>query len=154
MKWRKTTIKERKLYITKADKCGVTLICDADTVYNIVLEIHQNEKKYIKLNKDLRNNIKGGLKQLINKYSNEGMLIQNLRLAITGQMAKGWFSQNNEFCEGPPYIYPLFKIHKLTEVMIKSKIVPLPPTRMVTSGIGGPTYHLEFCVTTCRRGLL
>ena len=37
-------------------------------------------------------------------------------------------------------MYPLFKLHKLTEEQIGMKLVP--PTRMVTSGVGGPTYRL------------
>ena len=37
-------------------------------------------------------------------------------------------------------MYPLFKIHKLNIEQIHAKVIP--PTRMVTSGVGGPTYRL------------
>ena len=37
-------------------------------------------------------------------------------------------------------MYPLFKIHKLKAHEIESRVIP--PTRMVTSGVGGPTYRL------------
>ena len=37
-------------------------------------------------------------------------------------------------------MYPLFKIHKLTKDEIEQKVIP--PTRMVTSGVGGPTFRL------------
>ena len=37
-------------------------------------------------------------------------------------------------------MYPLFKIHKLSAEEIDAKVIP--PTRMVTSGVGGPTYRL------------
>ena len=80
------------------------------------------------------------MKKLVNKYSNEGLLTNEFKFAITGETDKGGFSHNHEFCVSAPYIYPLFKIHKLTETMIKDKTIP--PTRMVTSGIGGPTYRL------------
>ena len=49
-------------------------------------------------------------------------------------------SHGREFIVRKPYIYPLFKIHKLNAEMIQAKVIP--PTRMVTSGVGGPTYRL------------
>ena len=140
MKWCKKVVKERRLYITKADKGGAILILDAEIVQKIVLETLQNEDKYTKLNKDPRDNIKKELKKMVNKYNGEGLLANEVKFAITGQTEKGGFSHNHEFCVSAPYIYPLFKIHKLTEKMIKDKTIP--PTRMVTSGIGGPTYRL------------
>ena len=45
-----------------------------------------------------------------------------------------------EFIIRKPYIYPLFKIHKLDTEQIQARVIP--PTRMVTSGVGGPTYRL------------
>ena len=73
MKWCKKAEKERRLYITNADKGGAILILDAEIVYKIVLETLQNEEKYTKLNKDPCDNIKRDLKKLVNKYSNEGL---------------------------------------------------------------------------------
>ena len=49
-------------------------------------------------------------------------------------------SHGREFIVRKPYIYPLFKIHKLNMEQIEAKVIP--PTRMVTSGVGGPTYRL------------
>ena len=49
-------------------------------------------------------------------------------------------SKAHEFMVGAPYMYPLFKLHKLSENDILMK--KIPPTRMVTSGVGGPTYRL------------
>ena len=60
--------------------------------------------------------------------------------AISGQTKLGGMSKGHEFVVTKPYMYPLFKLHKLTEQQIQQKIVP--PTRMVTSGVGGPTYRL------------
>ena len=39
-----------------------------------------------------------------------------------------------------PHTYPLFKGHKLSEEDFTNKIIP--PTRMVTAAVGGPTYRL------------
>ena len=49
-------------------------------------------------------------------------------------------SHGHEFVVRKPYMYPLFKLHKLDETKILNKVIP--PTRMVTSGVGGPTYRL------------
>ena len=46
-------------------------------------------------------------------------------------------------------MYPLFKIHKLNEKMITEKIIP--QTRMVTSGVGGPTYRLGLFIDSLLR---
>ena len=55
-------------------------------------------------------------------------------------------SRGHEFVLGKPYLYPLFKLHKLKEADILAK--KIPPTRMVTSGVGGPTYRLGVFLDT------
>ena len=55
-------------------------------------------------------------------------------------------SHGREFVIGRPYMYPLFKYHKLNEEQIQAKVIP--PTRMVTSGVGGPTYRLGVFLDT------
>ena len=61
-------------------------------------------------------------------------------LSITGVTARGGMSKGHEFVVKKPHMYPLFKIHKLTHEEIQQRVIP--PTRMVTSGVGGPTYRL------------
>ena len=68
-------------------------------VYKIVLKTLQNEDKYTKLNKDPCDNIKRDVKKMVNTYtgSNEGLLKNEVKLAITTQTDKGGFSHNHEF---------------------------------------------------------
>ena len=47
---------------------------------------------------------------------------------------------DHSFCVRAPYLYPLYKIHKLNKQQIEDKVKP--PNRMVTSSVNGPTYRL------------
>ena len=141
MQWCRNMVKEHKIYITKVDKGGCILILNADNVKDIVLETLNDGDKFTRLPCDPREEIKQDLKGMIKDFYSSGLLSQDVRFAITGQTEKGGTSHNHAFVLSLPYIYPLFKIHKLSESQIVDKIIP--PTRMVTSGIGGPTYRLS-----------
>ena len=50
------------------------------------------------------------------------------------------YSHNKVFQIAIPYLYPLFKLHKLSREAIEAKTIP--PSRMVTGATNGPTYRL------------
>ena len=64
----------------------------------------------------------------------------NEHFIITGRTEKGGQSHNAEFVITKPHSYPLFKGHKLTKEDFENK--KIPPHRMVTAAINGPTYRL------------
>ena len=140
LKWCRQQVKKRNLYITKADKGGATIVLKADRVHNIILKSLVDITKFSKLKSDPRNTIKSELNALIEHFVEEGLLTSHERFAITGKTEKGGMSHSHDFCMSSPYTYPLFKIHKLSLQEVENKVIP--PTRMVTSGIGGPTYRL------------
>ena len=139
-KWCKRMISQRKLYITRVDKGGCIIILDANEVHNIMMDTLENRKKYEKLKKDPRDEIKKKIKKEICEYASRDLLSPEDVFAITGITRRGGMSHGHEFVVGKPYMYPLFKLHKLTPEQIERKMTP--PTRMVTSGVGGPTFRL------------
>ena len=138
--WCRKAIKERRLYITRADKGGAMLILDADVVNDIILSRLNDEKNFVKLKSDPRSNIKSEIKHLTSNFERNNLISRNDCFLISGKTEKGGMSHSPSFRVGKPYVYPLFKLHKLTEQMISDKIIP--PVRMVTSGVAGPTYRL------------
>ena len=70
----------------------------------------------------------------------ESVLSVRDRLYLTGKTEKGGYSHDHSFCVRAPYLYPLYKIHKLNKQQIEDKVKP--PNRMVTSSVNGPTYRL------------
>ena len=56
------------------------------------------------------------------------------------------FSHSHVFRIAIPYIYPLFKIHKLSLEAIQAKTIP--PTRMVTGSTNGPTFRVGLFIDT------
>ena len=73
-------------------------------------------------------------------YAKEGLLSAEDVFAITGITKRVGTSHGHEFVVKKPHMYLLFKIHKLSLDEIQRKVIP--PTRMVTSGVGGPTFRL------------
>jgi hypothetical protein len=70
----------------------------------------------------------------------KGLLSLKDRKYITGVTEKGGYSRDHSFKSSPPYMYPLYKIHKLNREQIEQKLVP--PARMVTASVNGPTYRV------------
>ena len=97
-------------------------------------------KKFLKLEKDPREEIKKKIKAAVCTYAEEGLLSPEDVFAISGVTRRGGMSHGHEFVIKKPHMYLLFKIHKLSQDKIKQKVIP--PTRMVTSGVGGPTFRL------------
>ena len=140
LKWCQRAIKDHRLYFTKADKGGSVLILNGRIVHDIILSNIKDETKFVRLKKDPRNDIKRSLKLCTLKFENEGLLSREDCFLISGQTEKGGMSHSPSFCVKKPHVYPNFKVHKLTEDMIENKIIP--PVRMVTSGVAGPTHRI------------
>ena len=139
-KWCRKAIKERKVYITKVDKGGCILILNAVDVDTIMKETLNEPTKFEELEDDPRDEIRKQIKATVIDLAKRGFVTLEEVLSISGHTKRGGTSRAHEFVVTKPYMYPLFKLHKLTPEDIKSKTVP--PTRMVTSGVGGPTYRL------------
>ena len=133
-------VRDRKLYFTKADKGGAMLIFDADIVDGLIRSILNEEKTFTKLRSDPRARIKSEIKQSVAQFEQDGLLSRNDCFLISGLTEKGGMSHSHSFCVRKTHTYPLFKVHKLSEQNILDKVIP--PVRMVTSGVGGPTYRL------------
>ena len=140
LKWCQRAVKERRLYFTKADKGGSILILNGQTVNDIILSNVSNERNFVKLKEDPRDEIKRTLKKCTLKFEDKGLLTRQDCFLISGQTENGGMSHSPSFCVKKPHVYPNFKVHKLTEEMIRNKIIP--PVRMVTSGVGGPTHRI------------
>ena len=80
------------------------------------------------------------IKNTVKTYQQSSLLTQEEAFAISGITKKGGMSHGHEFVLKKTHMYPLFKLHKLNKHQIDQKVIP--PTRMVTSGVGGPTYRL------------
>ena len=139
-KWCKKMVKKRKLYITKVDKGGCIIILNASDVDSLMKETLNDSLKFEKIEKDPREIIKKNIKQVLCSYEKKNMLTHDDIFDITGITKKGGMSHGREFVVRKPYMYPLFKIHKLNPEEIEARVIP--PTRMVTSGVSGPTYRL------------
>ena len=133
-------VKDRKLYFTKADKGGAMLVLDASVVDGIILSTLKDDEKFCELDVDPRGKIKSDIKQRVSQFEKDGLLSRNDCFLITGITDKGGMSHSPSFCVRKTHTYPLFKVHKLSEQMILDRVIP--PVRMVTSGVGGPTYRL------------
>ena len=134
-------VRDRILYFTKADKGGAMLVLDASDVDDIIVSVLTDEDKFRKIKEgDPRAKIKSDIKKRITSFEEQRLLSRNDSFLITGVTEKGGMSHSPSFCVRKTHTYPLFKVHKLSEKMILDKVIP--PVRMVTSGVGGPTYRL------------
>jgi hypothetical protein len=52
------------------------------------------------------------------------------------------YSHSKVFQIAIPYLYPLFKLHNLSEEAIEAKTIPLSISRMVTGATNGSSYRL------------
>ena len=140
MRWCRKAVRERRIYITKVDKGGCILILQADTVDQIMQETLNDTSQFEELEKDPREDIKKIIKNSVTHYLQSDLLTQAEAFAICGITSKGGMSHGHEFVVKKTHMYPLFKYHKLSLDDINKKVIP--PTRMVTSGVGGPTFRL------------
>ena len=140
MRWCQKMVRERSLYFTRVDKGGAIIILDTETVEGDIRESLENPVKYTTLEGDPRVRIKTEIGVMVDELVEESVLTTKDRLYLTGKTEKGGHSHDHSFIVRAPYLYPLYKIHKLNKEQIESKVKP--PNRMVTSSVNGPTYRL------------
>ena len=139
-------IKSKSIYITKADKGGAILILNTHVVNGIMMQHLEDPDSFRQLDKDPRPDIKERKEKLIKKWEDKGEISDVLRFYMTGKTNKEGVSPNPVFSISSPYIYPLFKLHKLSAQDITDKVIP--PTRMLTGSTSGPTYRLGIFIDT------
>ena len=138
--WCKKMVRERKIYISRADKGGSIYLFDTNTVDDIISETLENPAKFEELQQDPRKNIRQDLNTLLEEKVKDNTILTQEHLLITGRTEKSGQSHSHDFVVNKPHTYPLFKGHKLSKEDFENK--KIPPTRMVTASIGGPTYRL------------
>ena len=136
-------INKEKVFITKADKGGATLIMNYDTVVNTIVAEVSDNCKYTKLDCTIDQALAITRKRIIDTVLNQEErrnITQRDKTNITGLNANNNMKHNPEFRAVPPKIWPLFKIHKLTEEQINQKTIP--PPRFINAAKQGPLYRL------------
>ena len=139
-----TNIKEKKLFVSKADKGGATLILDYDTVVQAIEKELLNKNKYevLKGKADIHcEKVINNIKDIVLQLNKNNIISDKDKTLITGLNKNNNMKHSPEYRPEPPYIYPLFKIHKLNQEQIKNKLIP--PNRMVNAAKYGPLYRLE-----------
>ena len=140
LKWCRKMMIDRILYFTKVDKGGSIMVLDVETVESDILKTLKNTQKYELIQEDPRSRIRSEINEMINDMTSNSIFSVTDRLYLTGQTEKGGYSHDPSFCVREPYLYPLYKIHKLSKTDIDNKVIP--QNRMVTSSVGGPTYRI------------
>ena len=110
----------------------------------IIEEQLADETKFTPVTGDPRQDTRHRLLEMIDSKIENGTMTKRERYLITGKTEKDGVSHSPDFQVSKPHMYPLFKGHKLTLEQIKAKVIP--PTRMVTAAIDGPTYRLGMFV--------
>ena len=142
--WLSKKLKDKILFVTKADKGGAILIFDyqkvADTIYNEL----QDSSKYIVKKGDLTKSTSQLLKTLCSKLVKNKYMSPEINTLITGvtegNVQKG-MKQSPDYKAITPYAYPLYKIHSLTTEEFDNRV--MPPFRLVYSMKFGPMYRME-----------
>ena len=149
-KWIDDSIKNKKIFVTKADKGGSILILNYEDVVNTLEKEIYNEDKYIKIpNTNSEAHLKDTstkVKTLTVKLNDEHNITPTDVRLITGLNGNGNMSKKPEYLPSVPTIYPSFKIHKLNEEQINDKTIP--PARFINSARNGPLYRLEKWTST------
>ena len=138
--WCEEMVKNEKLYFTKVDKGGSIIILDCVAVDRDKRKCLENSSKYEKLKKDPRPEIKEEIGRKVDEMVKQEVITPKDRMYVTGKTVKNGYCHDPAFQVREPYVYPLYKIHKLTSVQIAEKVIP--PNRMVTSAVSGPTYRI------------
>ena len=143
-KWLLEMTKKQSIFISKADKGGATLILNYHTVAGEIQKELFDERKYEALNvkPDVHcAAVADKAKEMIINLNSRNIISDKDKTLITGLNKNNNMKHAPEYRAEHPYIYPLFKIHKLNEQEIKSKNIP--PCRMVNAAKNGPLYRME-----------
>ena len=143
-KWVLDNLKNEKIFVTKADKGGSTLIMNfADVKAAIENELF-NINKFSLLERsagDQLSHVKEEVKSLTMHLEQRKLISARDKTLITGLNENNNHKRAPEYQPEPPYAYPLFKIHKLSKTDIDNKKVP--PSRLVHASKYGPLYRME-----------
>lgn len=147
--WLSKKLKEQRLFVTKADKGGATLIFDYSNVINIMEDELNDNTKYLIKKGDLTKSTTAKIKTLCSKLARKNYITTETNTLITGTTEgniRQGMKQNAEYKAITPYAYPLFKIHSLSQEDFNNRIIP--PFRLVYSMKFGPMYRMEKWIST------
>ncbi|KAL5258790.1 hypothetical protein ACHWQZ_G009299 [Mnemiopsis leidyi] len=144
LKWCIKHTRERVVYISEADKGGAILILNSTDVDRVIRDNLDDSDSFTRLNEDPRSTIRKELIQLLKRAVCENIIPPKVLYYITGVLEhedkNDGYSHSKVFQIAIPYLYPLFKLHKLSKEAIAARTIP--PSRMVTGATNGPTYRL------------
>ena len=124
-------VKEESVFVTKA-------------VVDTIEEALGDTTTFHKLDTSVEDNMiraTESVKRSVIKEHEEGRMDNWNRLLVTGLNAKGNMVTSPVFRTQAPYVYPLFKIHKLSQQRLDAG--EIPPARLVHASREGPFYRLE-----------
>lgn len=143
--WVIQKIEQEQIFVTKADKGGSTLILDYSTAINCVKQELGNNDKFDSTDglaidtkmKEVQTTVNSKVLEL----ASEGKITEKDKTLITGLNQNNNLMHAHVFKSVVPYVYPLFKLHKLSLEQIQEKTTP--PIRLVHATREGPLYRLE-----------
>ena len=142
--WVLQKIDSELIFVTKADKGGATLILDYTTAVNAVTASLGNAKNFTAS----KTTVEEKMKQVRDTVNKSVLLAaQEKRITEKDKKLIAGLNENNNMMHGHvfkpvvPYVYPLFKIHKLSSQQILDRVTP--PTRLIHATREGPLYRLE-----------
>ncbi len=143
-KWITDKVKAKELFVTKADKGGATLVMNYNDVKEAIEKELHDGSKFEELNVDAdkhRNELSKRVVGMVKNMGNQNILTARDKLLICGLNENDNLKLDPEYKAEPPYVYPLFKIHKLNQTQIEQK--QIPPNRLVHASKFGPLYRME-----------
>ena len=143
-KWLLDEIKSGNLFVTKADKGGATLIMNREDVQSAIEKELFDTTKFEVLERNAEQQlkyVKEEVKWLSIFLEQKKMITGSDKTLITGLTENNRPKLAPEYHPESPYVYPLFKIHKLQATEIAEK--KIPPSRLVHASKYGPLYRME-----------
>ena len=143
-RWILNAVKNKELFVTKADKWGAIIILNYSTVTKTLEEELFDTTKYEVVSTDPdshREDINKLVKRKVIDLESRSLIMAKDRELITGLNDNLHQKHNPEYRPEDPKIYPLFKLHKLTNDQIQGKLTP--PARFVNNSKYGPLYRVE-----------
>ena len=136
-------INKERVFVTKADKGGATLVLDYQTVVDVIVTEISDTCKYNHSHSTIDQAMESTKKKVIQvvlQEESKGNISSRDKTLITGLNSENNMKHSPEYRPLPPKIWPLFKVHKLSEQQIKEK--KTPPQRFVNAAKYGPLYRL------------
>ena len=143
-KWIMDKIRNETLFVTKADKGGATLLMNYIDVKSAIEKELFDNQKFEKLERDREEQlafVKDEVKSLVMYLSQRKLITDTDKTLIAGLNSNNRPKLAPEYQPEPPYAYPLFKLHKLSQDDITQK--KIPPSRLVHASKYSPLYRME-----------